>query len=158
MISSTPRSTAHIAGHPLHPMLVPIPIVCFVGTLLSDVTYAFTVEPQWANISSWFLAIGLAVSVLAVIAGLVDFLSEPRIRALPNAWIHGGGNSLALLLAILNAFVHTHDGYTGVVPVGLTLSGVVVALLIVTGWNGWSMVYRHGVGVRNVGVRVNDAP
>lgn len=143
-----PRSTAKIAGHPIHPMLVPVPIVCFAGTLLTDLAYAATVQPQWANISSWLLTIGLLVSVLVVIAGLIDFLGEPRIRALPHAWIHGAGNGLALLLSLWNVFVHTHDGYTSVVPTGLTLSALVVLILLVTGWNGWAMVYRHGVGVR----------
>jgi uncharacterized membrane protein len=36
-----------------------------------------------------------------------------------------------------------------VVPTGLTLSAVVVVIVLVTGWNGWTMVYRHGVGVRS---------
>jgi uncharacterized membrane protein len=34
-----------------------------------------------------------------------------------------------------------------VVPWGLVLSAVVVLILLFTGWMGWSMVYRHGVGV-----------
>jgi uncharacterized membrane protein len=50
-------------------------------------------------------------------------------------------------LAVLNALVHTRDAYTSVVPVGLILSLAVVLILLVTGWNGWEMVYRHGVGV-----------
>ena len=28
-----PRSTAKIGGHPIHPMLIPFPIVCFIGDL-----------------------------------------------------------------------------------------------------------------------------
>jgi uncharacterized membrane protein len=118
-----------------------------VGALLSDITYASTAEPQWVNLSSWLLAIGLAGAFVAVIAGLIDFLWEPRIRRLENAWIHGIGNGIAVILSILNAFVHTHDGYTAVAPTGLTLSIIVVIILVITGWNGWSMVYRHRVGV-----------
>ncbi|GAA0533669.1 DUF2231 domain-containing protein [Rhizomicrobium palustre] len=128
-------------------MLVPVPIVCFVATLLTDIAYANSYEPQWANMSSWFLAIGLLVSAFVVITGLTDFAGERRIRSLRKAWIHGIGNGIALLVAIWNAFVHTHDGYTGVVPTGITLSAIVVLILLVTGWNGWAMVYRHGVGV-----------
>jgi uncharacterized membrane protein len=77
----------------------------------------------------------------------VDFLGDRRIRALRQVWIHGLGNALALVLSILNAFVHSRDAYTSVVPLGLFLSGLVVVILAVTGWNGWDMVYRHGVGV-----------
>ena len=148
MPSDNPRSTARIAGHPIHPMLVPIPITCFVGTLISDIAYANTANMLWADMSAWLLTVGLLVSVLVVIAGVVDFFGERRIRALPQAWIHGLGNGLALILAIFNAFVHSRDAYTSVVPTGLILSALVVAILVVTGWNGWDMVYRHGVGVQ----------
>lgn len=145
---ANPRVTASIAGHPLHAMLVPFPIACFVLTLLSDIVYARTAQMQWANFSSWLLTIGLVVALFAVIAGLIDFAGERRIRALKAVYIHAGGNAVALLIAILNAFVHTRDAYTSVVPLGLTLSALTVAILLVTGWLGWEMVYRHGVGVR----------
>jgi uncharacterized membrane protein len=51
-----------------------------------------------------------------------------------------------MLLALLNAFVHTRDAWTSVVPVGLILSVLVVLILPVTGWLGGALVYRHGVG------------
>jgi uncharacterized membrane protein len=44
-------------------------------------------------------------------------------------------------------FVHTRDAWTSVVPWGLVLSAIVVLILLVTGWLGWAMVYRHHVGV-----------
>jgi uncharacterized membrane protein len=75
-------------------------------------------------------------------------LGDRRIRALRAAWIHGLGSALVLILSIFNIFIHSRDGYTSVVPTGLILSGLVVLLLLVTGWNGWTMVYRYGVGVR----------
>lgn len=43
--------------------------------------------------------------------------------------------------------VHSRDGWTSVVPLGLTLSALVLALLLFTGWLGWSLVYRYHVGV-----------
>ena len=129
-------------------MLVPIPIACFVGTLVTDIAYWQSAAMQWANISAWLLAIGLIFALFAVIAGLIDYLKEPRIRELPAARIHIIGNTAALVLCIVNALVHTRDAYTSVVPTGLVLSAIVVLILAVTGWNGWTMVYRHGVGVR----------
>jgi uncharacterized membrane protein len=147
MTHETTRSIARIGGHPLHPMLVPIPIACFVGTLLTDIVYWRTANMQWANFSVWLLTIGLIVSVLAALAGVIDFFGVRPVRRLRAAWIHALGNGLVLLLSIVNAFVHSRDAYTSVVPTGLTLSAVVVVILLVTGWNGWSMVYRHGIGV-----------
>jgi uncharacterized membrane protein len=35
------------------------------------------------------------------------------------------------VLALLNVFVHSRDGYTAVVPTGLTLSACVVAILLI---------------------------
>jgi uncharacterized membrane protein len=129
-------------------MLVPIPIVCFVATFITDLVYWRTAAMLWADMSAWLLTVGLIISVFAVLAGLIDFLGDPRIRRLRAAWIHALGNVAALALSILNALVHTRDAYTSVVPTGLILSSLVVLILLVTGWNGWSLVHRHGVGVR----------
>ncbi len=142
-----PRSTARIAGHPIHPMLVPFPIACFVGTLLTDIAYWRTADIMWSNFSAWLLAAGLVMGGLAALAGLIDFLGSRKVRSLRPAWVHMLGNILVLGLSLLNSFVHSRDGWTSVVPTGLILSAVVVLILFVTGWLGWSMVYRHKVGV-----------
>jgi uncharacterized membrane protein len=149
MLSSNPRSTASLRGHPIHAMLVPIPIACFVATLFTDIVYWRTAAMQWANMSAWLLVVGLIIAVFAAAAGLIDFCGDRRIRQLRSAWVHALGNVTALILSIFNAFIHTRDAYTSVVPTGLILSAIVVLILLVTGWNGWSMVYRHRVGVRN---------
>jgi uncharacterized membrane protein len=140
------RSTAQIAGHPIHPMLVPFPIVCFIGTLVTDIAYWRTAQMMWADFSAWLLVIGLVMGGLAAIAGLIDFLGNRLIRAQGPAWPHMVGNIVMWLLALLNAFVHTRDAWTSVVPLGLVLSLLVVLILPVTGWLGWALVYRHGVG------------
>lgn len=140
-------ATAQVARHPIHPMLVPVPIVCFIGALLTDVTYYATAEMMWADFSSWLLIVGVIMGALAAIAGLVDFLSNCLIRAQTPAWLHLIGNLLVLVLSFFNALVHTRDAWTSVVPIGLILSVIVVVILPVTGWLGWEMVYRRGVGV-----------
>ncbi|NTI33019.1 DUF2231 domain-containing protein [Agrobacterium rhizogenes] len=103
------HSTARIAKHPIHPMLVPFPIVCFVGTLLTDLAYWRTAEMMWANFSAWLLTAGLLLGLLAAIAGLVDFLGNRSIRAQRLAWPHALGNVLVLILSFLNALVHSRD-------------------------------------------------
>jgi uncharacterized membrane protein len=142
-------STARIASHPIHPMLVPFPIVCFVGTLLADLAYWRTAEMMWADFSAWLLLAGLVMGVLAAIAGLIDFLGSRPVRALAVAWIHMFGNAIVLILALFNAFVHSRDAWTSVVPTGLILSAATVLVLLFTGWMGWSMVYRYRVGGAN---------
>jgi uncharacterized membrane protein len=151
MPRQNPQATAVVGRHPLHAMLVPVPITCFVGTFLTDLAYWRTANMQWADMSAWLLTVGLVVSVFVVIFGLIDFLGDRRIRGLDAAWIHGLGNALALILSIFNAFIHSRDAYTSVVPTGVILSGVVVLVLVVTAWNGSAMVFRDGVGVNSEG-------
>jgi len=42
---SNPRSTASIAGHPIHPMLIPFPIAFFIATFVCDLAYWQTTPP-----------------------------------------------------------------------------------------------------------------
>jgi uncharacterized membrane protein len=102
---------------------------------------------QWANFSVWLITVGLIFAAFAALAGVIDFLSDRRIRNLRAARIHAIGNVIAVVLSIFNAFVHSRDAYTSVAPTGLFLSVLVVLILLVTGWNGWEMVYRHRVGI-----------
>jgi len=135
-----PRVT--IFGVPIHAMLVPFPIACFTGAMLTDITYSNSPQVQWANFSQWLLAFGLIMGVLAAIFGLIDFLAAGRAR--PRiGWFHMGGNVVMLILAFINNLVHARDGWTGVVPTGLTLSVITVLLMIVTGFLGHRMTYVH---------------
>lgn len=128
-------------------MLVPVPIVCFIGALLTDIAYCATAEMMWADFSAWLLVVGVIVGVLAAVAGLTDFLGNRLVREQTPAWPHLVGNAAVLVIAVFNALIHTRDAWTSVWPTGLILSIVTVLILPVTGWLGWAMVYRHGVGV-----------
>ena len=139
-------STARIGAHPIHPILVPIPIACFVGVLLTDLMYWKTAKMQWADFSAWLVTLGVIVGWLAGIVGLIDFLGNRAVRAQPPAWAHFLGNVAVLILATLNMLVHSRDAWTSVVPIGLILSLATVIILLFTGWMGWSMVYRYHVG------------
>ncbi len=85
-----PKSTAQIAGHPIHPMLIPFPIACFVLAFLSDLAFWRTSTDFWANASLWLLGIGLIMAALAAAMGLTDALGDVQIRNLSDAWLHAG--------------------------------------------------------------------
>ena len=145
MAATSPPATARVTGHPLHPILVPFPIACFVGALLTDLAYWRTAEMMWADFSAWLLAAGLIMGVLAGVAGLIDFFGRRLVRDVAAAWIHGLGNVLALGLSTFNLLVHSRDGWTSVVPTGAILSAIVVLVLLVTGWFGWHLADRADV-------------
>lgn len=143
-------STARIADHPIHPMLVPFPIAFLIGALLADLAFWNTRDPFWAVAGAWLVGAGVAGGALVALAGLTGFLGSWRVRALRVAWIHVLGNATAILLAILNLYLRTGaapSAAEAVLPWGLALSAAVVAILAVTGWLGRELVYRHGVGI-----------
>lgn len=143
-----PKSTAAIGGHPIHPMLVPFPIVCFVLAFAADVMVARGGEPGLASASVWLLAIGLGFAVLAAITGLTDYLSEPRIRAIGNATKHMIANVIAVVLEVVNLFMRLGD-MASIAATGVYISGIVVVVLLYSGWKGGELVFRGGVGVRD---------
>ena len=145
---SHPRSTAQIGGHPIHPMLIPFPIVCFIGTFLTDIVYTRNHEPGWATASHWLLTIGLIMAALAAVAGLADFLGDDRIRRLGDALKHMLANVTAVVLELVNLILRLRDpGFID--STGIYLSGIVVLILIYSGWKGGDLVFRHGVAVRD---------
>lgn len=140
-----PRSTAKIFGHPIHPMLVPFPIAFWIGALITDIIYSRTADVQWTNFSQWLLFGGLVFGALAAVAGITDYFGDRRVRS-HAASAHGGINIVVFIIQIFNSFVHARDGWTSVVPTGLTLSIIAVLLLAVSGWLGGTLVYKQGVG------------
>lgn len=142
-----PRSTASIAGHPIHPMLIPFPIAFFVATFACDVALWQSANTIWSTASIWLLGAGIVMAALAAVAGIIDVLGESRIRALSDLWWHAGGNILVVLIELYNWYSRYTQGIVAVVPIGLILSLIAVSILLFTGWKGWEMVYRHRVGV-----------
>jgi uncharacterized membrane protein len=147
MLEHNPKSTAKIGDHPIHPMLVGFPIALFVSAFVCDVVFWQTMNPDWFRATVWLLGGGLIMAALAAVMGLIDFLDERRIRDLNDAWWHMGGNVLAVLIEAFNLYERVQTNETFVVPTGLVLSAIVVAILMFTGWKGWNLVYRHHVAV-----------
>jgi uncharacterized membrane protein len=87
------------------------------------------------------------MAALAAMMGLIDVFGDAQIRNLSDAWLHAGGNVIAVLIALYNWYSRYEHGTSAIAPTGTVLSGVVVLILLFTGWKGWEMVYRHRVGV-----------
>jgi uncharacterized membrane protein len=75
---------------------------------------------------------------------VIDLAGRRRIDR--PAWPRAIGYGLAVLLALTNAFVHSRDGYTAVVPTGLTLSALVIVVLLLTAWVSMALTTRHRIG------------
>jgi uncharacterized membrane protein len=145
-----PRSTAKIGDHPIHPMLIPFPIVCFILTFVADILYTRTHDAMWATASMWLLVVGLVMAALAAVAGLTDFLGDDRIRGSSDALKHMLANVTAVVLELVNVILRWRD--TGFIDsTGVYISGIVVLILLYSGWKGGDLVFRHGIGVSDRG-------
>ena len=101
-------------------MLVPFPIAFLVGAFVTDIVYAQTANLMWQYFSIWLITGGLVMGGLVALAGLTDYVGDRRVRAQRPATPHMILNVLAMLLSLVNAFVHSRDGWTAVVPQGLS--------------------------------------
>lgn len=141
-----PHSAVQISGHPIHPMLVQFPIVCFILTFVFDILYlrGQTEVAVWTN---WLLGIGLAMGALAAVAGLTDFLSDKRIQG-ADAIKHALANVTAVVLEVVNLVMRLGNP-DSIASTGVYISGLVVLILLYSGWKGGDLVFRHGIGVQD---------
>jgi uncharacterized membrane protein len=128
---------------PIHQILAPFPVAYFAAAFVTDLAYWRTAEVMWERFSVWLIAGGLVISALVALAAVIDLVFA---RQQP-AWFRALSYAVAVLLSLLNVFVHSRDGYTAVLPTGMTLSAIVVAILLVYSITaGWTLTdRRHGV-------------
>jgi uncharacterized membrane protein len=124
----------HRTPRPLHPLFVGLGGALLMAALFTDSMYFSNALMQWANFSAWLITGGL---VLALIGALVLVLDYMLGRAGPISWPDFGLLALAAILSIVNVFIHTRDGWTSVVPSGITVSALVTILLLIAGLRGW---------------------
>jgi uncharacterized membrane protein len=133
---STPAS---IRKHPIHPMIVPLPIGLWIFSLICDVIYrTASNNTLWNEMAFYSLLVGIGGALLAAVPGFIDFLSIADPRAKRVALTH-------LTLYSVNAWLRTEDPAGSSTP--FLLSIVAILLLSVSGWLGGELVYRHGVGI-----------
>jgi uncharacterized membrane protein len=147
--SRNPASSAHVVGHPLHPILITLPIGFFAATFLFDLLYWQMQNAAFATGALWLLGAGLVGAVLAAITGLIDFVGDARIRALGDSWQHAIGNVILVLVELYSFYQRYRYGTSAVVPLGLSLSVIAVLIMLFTGWKGGEMVFRYRVAVHD---------
>jgi uncharacterized membrane protein len=128
-------------------MLIPFPLSFLVGALVTDLVYWSTNGAFWAESSFWLVLAGLITGAIAAVFGLIDFLTIERVREHSAGWIHFIGNAAVLIIALISVLMRWDNPEAAVMPWGLLLSVVTGLILIVTGWYGGELAYRHKVGI-----------
>ena len=140
------RTPASIAAHPIHPMLVTIPIGLWVFSLVCDLIHAGGgTNPAWATVALYTMGGGIVGALAAAVAGLIDLLSlppEPRKTALTHMTI----NLVIVALYVINFWLRL--GSPGEPGNLVWLSVIAIGLLLISGWLGGKMVFEYGIGVQ----------
>jgi len=139
------RTPASIARHPIHPMLVPIPIGLWLFSLVADLIHAGgSTNPAWTTVAFYCMGGGIVGALAAAVPGLIDLLSlppGPRRTAITHMTI----NLTVVVLYAINFWMRMSAPESPGKLVWLSLLSI--GLLTISGWLGGKMVYEHGIAV-----------
>ena len=142
------ESRAKLLGHPIHPMLIVLPLGLFIGAVVFDALYLWRGSPTFATVAYWNIAAGVVGGLLAAVFGLIDWFAIPAgTRAKRIGLLHGGLNVVVVLL-FASVWLLRGDAPDGAPTTNLFLVEVVALVLgSVAGWLGGELVARLGVGI-----------
>jgi uncharacterized membrane protein len=142
------QSRAQIAGHPLHPIFVTIPIGLWSFVPICDLIYLFGWgDASWKSAAFYCVGGGILGAVPAIITGLIDYPLAANPKAAKVAQFHLYLNVTCTLLFIVSFILRYREfpASFGLLPAAITLIGAV--LLGLSGYLGGELVSRFGISV-----------
>jgi uncharacterized membrane protein/nitrite reductase/ring-hydroxylating ferredoxin subunit len=140
------KSKASIKSHPIHPILIPFPIVGFVGALLFDTLSFFTDNDTYSSTAQHLNVLGIGFALLAAVPGIIDYINTvpPKSSASKRAIKHGLSNITVVLLFSIVLWLRFKEVNMLLI---LCMEVVAVGLMMFAGWLGGTLVYRNQIGV-----------
>ncbi len=138
------KDVARVGNHPIHPMLVSLPIGLWIFALITDIVFRANGRMVWETVTYFGIAGGIIGALLAAIPGFVDILALKPSPVKKIAIYHMVINLCAVILFAVNLLLRTNRP-TATLPFILTIIGVL--FILVSGWLGGQMVYVHGLAV-----------
>jgi uncharacterized membrane protein len=141
-------SPARIKQHPVHPMLVAVPIGLWIFALVCDVVHVASGNAVWQTVATYCVAGGIVGAILAAVPGLIDYFSidEAEMKRIAN--LHLAVNLGAVAIFAINLWLRFRLPVESNLPLGLSVVGV-----LAIGFGGWlsgEMVYVKGMAVEAV--------
>jgi uncharacterized membrane protein len=142
------ESRAKFLGHPIHPMLVVLPLGLFIAAVVFDAVYLWRGSLVFATAAYWNIAAGILGGLLAAVFGLIDWVAIPAgTRAKRIGLLHGGSMVVVVVLFGL-AWVMRSSIPDAIPTTGIFLLELAALVLgAVAGWLGGELVDRLAVGV-----------
>jgi uncharacterized membrane protein len=142
------ESKTKLLGHPIHPMLIVLPLGLFIAAVVFDAVYLWRGSPGFATAAYWNIAAGIVGGLLAAVFGAIDWFAIPAgTRAKRIGLLHGGSNVVVVLIFALVWLMRGDRPDTAPTTNLFLLEVVALALGSVAGWLGGELVDRLGVGV-----------
>ena len=140
------NTPASVKGHPVHPMLIVMPLGLWIFSFVADVLAWLGWNPDgWQLVARYTMGGGIIGALLAAVPGLIDdrSIQDPKIKRI--ATFHMALNLFAVVLYLINLLLRYHFGDGRGFPVLLSL--LTLGILTAAGWVDGELVYRHRVSV-----------
>jgi uncharacterized membrane protein len=143
------RRKLRLFGHPVHPVVTHFPMALLPVSFLGDLIGIWTDATFWWSFSFYNLAIGLVLSIPALITGMIDFMAIPQEGAADRVAMRHMTIIITAITLYTGSFVirfgvEIPSGWRVISSVSLSLLGLI--FLLIGGWLGGQLVYRFGVG------------
>jgi len=141
------RSTAHLSGHPIHPMLVGFPVAYLLGSTCIDIWARATNRPSWFRTARHLNTLGLGAALIAAVPGALDyvFTIPPNSSAQKRATDHMFANLSALMFFAAARAGRAKNGRPSWLRIASEVCGS--GLMTAAGWMGGTLVYRNQIAV-----------
>lgn len=141
------KSKASIKSHPIHPILVSLPIAFFIGAFVFDLLSLITGNHSFWQTGYYSAIAGIIGAILAAVPGAIDyfFTVPPKSSAKKRATKHALINVVNLVLFIVIVFYRQKENANTSVVIIAEAIGVI--LLSIAGWMGGTLVHRNQIGI-----------
>jgi uncharacterized membrane protein len=141
-------SRAKLAGHPIHPMLIPFPVGLLSTAVVFDIIYLINDRPGFIVAAAYAIAGGIIGGALAAPFGWIDYFKIPaNTRAKRVGLLHGLINVVVLVLFAVSWLLRLNAGGWEPTPLALACSFVGVVVAVVAAWLGGELVDRLAIGI-----------
>jgi uncharacterized membrane protein len=141
---------AGVYGHPLHPVLVPIPIGCWVAAFVFDIASHVADDGTFlVRGAYWLVGLGVLGALAAATVGFLDLFVIPSgTRAAGVVLVHMTLNLAVTVLFAAEFWLRRSRQQLEATPAWLiVLSAVGLVGLSAAGFLGGELAYRFGVRV-----------
>jgi nitrite reductase/ring-hydroxylating ferredoxin subunit/uncharacterized membrane protein len=134
-------------GHPLHPVLVQVPVGAFISAALLDLL------PGQRKAATTLIGVGTAAAVPAIAAGWVDWSQMTRDRRRVGL-VHASSNAVSLSLYVASLVARSR----GQAPRGKALAYAGLSVAGLGAYLGGHLAYAQGAGMNQAAPDINRIP